>query len=89
MMPANAQNILGTVVGTTEVTTPSATNATYTPIVAKDAWAKLGTLVVMYVSVRPILSNAKRLAKIIASENIGSNAKPSISNRKPLISLCL
>jgi hypothetical protein len=31
---------------------------------------------VIYVSVRPILRRAKRLAKIIASENIGSIAKP-------------
>jgi hypothetical protein len=37
MMPPNAQNILGTVVGTTEVTTPSATNATPTPIFSDDA----------------------------------------------------
>jgi hypothetical protein len=37
MMPPNAQNILGTVAGTTEVTTPSATNATYTPIFSDDA----------------------------------------------------
>jgi hypothetical protein len=48
------------------------TNAMYTPIVANDACAKFGTLVVRYVSVSPILSSAKRLAKIIASENIGS-----------------
>lgn len=47
-------------------------NAIYTPIVANDACAKLGTLVVMYVSVRPMLSSVKRLAKIIASEKIGS-----------------
>jgi hypothetical protein len=52
------------------------TNAMYTPIVAKEACAKFGTLVVIYVSVRPILRRAKRLAKIIASENIGSIAKP-------------
>jgi hypothetical protein len=37
MMPPNAQNIIGTVVGTTEVTTPSATNATPTPIFSDDA----------------------------------------------------
>jgi hypothetical protein len=49
-------------------------SATYTPIVAKEACAKLGTLVVMYVNVKPILRRAKRLAKIIASENIGSYA---------------
>jgi len=66
-----------------------ATNAMYTPIVAKDACAKFGTLVVRYVSVRPMLRRAKRLAKIIASENMGSYAKPSLSYRKPLISLCL
>jgi len=53
-----------------------AINAMYIPIVAKEAWAKFGTLVVRYVSVRPILRRAKRLAKIIASENIGSNIKP-------------
>jgi hypothetical protein len=37
MMPPNAQNISGGVAGTTEVTTPSATNATYTPIFSDDA----------------------------------------------------
>ena len=37
MMPPNAQNISGTVAGTTEVTTPSATNATFTPIFSDDA----------------------------------------------------
>ena len=36
MMPPNAQNILGTAVGTTEVTTPSATNTTPTPIFSDD-----------------------------------------------------
>ncbi len=45
-----------------------ATSAMYTPIVANDACAKLGTLVVRYVRVKPILNKAKRLAKIIASE---------------------
>jgi len=47
----------------------------YTPIVAKDAWAKFGTRVVRYVSVRPTDSNPKRLAKIIASEKMGSIIK--------------
>ena len=37
IMPPNAQNTLGTVAGTTEVTTPSATNATATPIFSDDA----------------------------------------------------
>jgi hypothetical protein len=37
MMPPNAQNIAGSVAGTTEVTTPSATNTTYTPIFSDDA----------------------------------------------------
>jgi hypothetical protein len=54
--------------------TLDAINAMYIPIVAKEACAKFGTLVVRYVSVRPILRRAKRLAKIIASENIGSIA---------------
>ena len=36
-MPPNAQNIAGNVLGTTEVTTPSATNATPTPIFSDDA----------------------------------------------------
>ena len=45
---------------------------TYTPMVANDACAKLGTRVVRYVSVRPRLSSASRLAKMTASENIGS-----------------
>ena len=49
----------------------------------------MGTLVVRYVSVRPILRRAKRLAKIKASEKIGSRAKPSFQDRKPLISLRL
>jgi hypothetical protein len=66
-----------------------ATSAMYTPIVAKEACAKFGTLVVRYVSVRPILRRAKRLAKIIASENIGSYAKLLLQDRKPLISLRL
>ena len=37
MMPPNAQNTLSNVVGTTEVTTPSATNTTPTPIFSDDA----------------------------------------------------
>ena len=37
MMPPNAQNALANVAGTTEVTTPSATNATNTPIFSDDA----------------------------------------------------
>jgi len=37
MMPPNAQNIASSVVGTTEVTTPSATNTTPTPIFSDDA----------------------------------------------------
>ncbi len=60
-----------------------AINATYTPIVAKDACAKFGTLVVRYVSVKPILRRAKRLAKIIASENIGSYAKSLLQIENP------
>ena len=36
-MPPNAQNIAENVLGTTEVTTPSATNATFTPIFSDDA----------------------------------------------------
>jgi hypothetical protein len=36
-----------------------------------------------------MLRRAKRLAKINASENIGSRAKPSFQDRKPLISLRL
>jgi len=59
----------------------------YTPIVAKEAWAKFGTRVVRYVKESPIERRAKRLAKIIASEKIGSIAKPSFQDRKPLISL--
>ena len=45
---------------------------TYTPMVANDACAKLGTRVVRYVSVSPRLSSARRLANMTASENIGS-----------------
>ena len=37
MMPPNAQNVAGSVAGTTEVTTPSATNTTPTPIFSDDA----------------------------------------------------
>jgi hypothetical protein len=55
----------------------------YIPIVAKEACAKFGTLVVRYVSVRPILRSAKRLAKIIASENIGSMSKPLLQIENP------
>ena len=47
----------------------------YTPIVANEAWAKLGTRVVRYVRVRPRESKARRLAKIIASKNMGSTIK--------------
>jgi hypothetical protein len=36
MMPPNAQNVAGSVAGTTEVTTPSATNTTPTPIFSDD-----------------------------------------------------
>jgi hypothetical protein len=60
-----------------------AINAMYTPIVAKDACAKFGTLVVIYVSVRPILRRPKRLAKIIASEKIGSKAKSLLQIENP------
>jgi hypothetical protein len=60
-----------------------ATSAMYTPIVAKEACAKFGTLVVIYVRVRPILRRVKRLAKIIASENIGSIAKSLLQIENP------
>jgi len=63
--------------------TRDAINAMYTPIVAKEACAKFGTLVVIYVSVRPMLRRANRLAKIIASENIGSIAKPILQIENP------
>ena len=50
------------------------TRAMYIPTAAKDAWAKFGTLVVMYVSVRPMDRKASNDASIIASEYIGSSA---------------
>ena len=60
-----------------------AINAMYIPIVAKEACAKFGTLVVRYVSVRPILRRAKRLAKITASEKIGSIHKSLLQIENP------
>ena len=50
------------------------TKAMYIPTVAKDAWAKFGTRVVMYVRVRPMDKKARSDARIIASEYIGSIA---------------
>ncbi len=76
-------NAIGIAMYGDESQTRVVTNAMYMPIVAKEAWAKLGTLVVIYVSVRPILRRAKRLAKIIASEKIGSNAKPILQIENP------
>ena len=51
--------------------TRTAISVMYTPSVANDAWAKFGTFVVRYVSVRPKLSSTSRLAKTAASKNTG------------------